>query len=83
MLNPRMKDVNMDQILHDSLGHGAKILAKRRINMISGNMNSCARLLNSKEQLDKTVEATELAAIIGEMRADAEEDMQQKQWVEG
>ena len=65
----------MGQILNDCIGDGAKKkLAKRRINIISSNVNSYSRLVNSEEQLKNAVEVNGIAALLGEIRADADEE---------
>mgnify|MGYP001002017224 FL=1 len=70
-----MKTMIMGQILNDCIGDGAKKkLAKCRINIISSNVNSYSRLVNSEEQLKNAVEVNGIAALLGEIRADADEE---------
>jgi hypothetical protein len=65
----------MGWLISDAVGEGAKKkMAKRRVEFISGNVNSYARVMNSQEHLDKATEANGLAAILGEMKADGEEE---------
>jgi hypothetical protein len=49
---------------------------KRWVDIITGNISSYSRVVNSQAHLDLAVEANDIAAVIGEIRADNEEGMQ-------
>ena len=46
--------------------------------MISCNVNSNSRLVNSQEHMDCTVEVNGLAAVVGEMKADAYKERKER-----
>jgi hypothetical protein len=72
-LNPEYKDVVSAQLLNDAVGDGAKKrMAKRRIDMITGNVNSYAKVRNSKEHLNHAIQMNQLASVIGSMKADTD-----------
>ena len=72
MLNPEWSDVVIGQLINDLVEFGAqKKIAKRRAEFISGNVNSYSRIMNLQQHLSLAVEMNELAAMIGEMKADA------------
>jgi len=74
LLNPNFKDLVLGRVLDDCLGDGAKKkLAKRQVDIITGNISSYSRVVNSQALLDLAVEANDIAAVIGEIRADNEE----------
>jgi hypothetical protein len=53
LLNPNFKDVVLGRVLDDCLGDGAKKkLAKRQVDIISGNISSYFRVVNSQANLD-------------------------------
>jgi hypothetical protein len=63
MLKPTHKNVVMGTILNDSDGKGAyQLIAKRRIDMIDGNIGSYSRLLNSTARMEMIREVNALAA---------------------
>ena len=49
-------------------------MAKRRINMITSNVNSYSRVVNSQEYLDAAMEINGLVAVLGEMKANADQE---------
>ena len=72
MLHPEWFDVVMGQLIIDLVGLGTqKKNAKHRLEFISGNVNSYSRVMNSQQHLSLAVETNGLAAMIGEMEADA------------
>jgi hypothetical protein len=73
MLNPSYKHVLMGFICYDVKGEGAKQkIAKRRINLVEGNVNSYSRCLNDPGRLASIKEMNQLAASVAEVTADAE-----------
>ena len=54
LLQPAMKDVLHGSVISDAIGVGAKKkIAKRRINMLEGNVASYSRVLNSASQMER------------------------------
>jgi hypothetical protein len=79
LLAPKPKDVVRGAILNDTMGEGAKKkLAKRRINFWDGNISSYSRVLNSEEQLSNMKEVNELTAVLGEIRAENEQERESR-----
>ena len=75
MLCPSYKNVLTGYILYDVKGKGAvNKLAKRRLDMISGNVASYARCLNSTKRLKQIQEVNELVATVAEVSADIEKE---------
>jgi len=73
MLNPSYKHVLMGFICYDVRGEGAKQkIAKRRINLVEGNVNSYSRCLNDPGRLASIKEMNQLAASVAEVTADQE-----------
>jgi hypothetical protein len=69
----------MGQLLQDAIGEGAtKKLAKRCVELMSGNISSYSRLMNNNEQLQKAKEMVDLTAVLGEMRAEKDEENKAK-----
>ncbi len=69
-LNPTPGDVLVGNILHDSIGQNAKKkIAKRRIDIITGNVYSFSRSLNSAETLDLVVDTNKLASCLASISA--------------
>jgi hypothetical protein len=61
------------------LGEGAKKkLAKRRIELLSGNIASYSRVLNSEAQLQHLKDMNSLTAILGEISADQDAAKEKK-----
>ena len=73
LLNPTMKQVTRGFILYDVKGTGAReFVAKRRLDMISGNVSSYSRLLNGTKRLKEMEELSSLVASCAEVSADKE-----------
>jgi hypothetical protein len=47
-----------------------KVISKHRVDFVSGNINSYARLLNGPQQLDKIQTYNDLAATMAELKRD-------------
>jgi len=72
LLCPSCKNVLMGYILCDVKGKGAaKKLAERQLDVISGNVASHARCLNSTKRLKQIEEACQLVAAVAGVPADA------------
>ena len=64
-LNPTPGDALVGNILQDSIGQNAKKkIAKRRIDIITGNVYNFSRSLNSAETLDLVVDTNKLASCL-------------------
>ena len=71
LLQPTMKDVLHGSVISDAIGVGAKKkIAKRRINMLEGNVASYSRVLNSASQMERIKEMNEVMSIVGEIRGE-------------
>ena len=65
LLKPTHKNVIMGSILKDAAGKGAlQLIAKRRIDMMDGNIGSYSRLLNSTGRMEMLREVNALAAAV-------------------
>ena len=65
LLNPTPRDVQMAAIIDQCCGKKAtKVIAKRRIEFIEGNVNSYARILNGPQQLERIKTFNDLASSI-------------------
>eukprot|EP00956_Cyclotella_meneghiniana_P008732 scaffold11931_cov56-Cyclotella_meneghiniana.AAC.4 len=74
LLNPTPRDVQIGAILDQCAGvRATKAIAKRRVDMISGNINSYARILNGPSQLDKIKSYNQLAASMAIVRRERDE----------
>ena len=74
LLNPTHRDVHLGAILDQCTGRQAtKRIAKRRIDIVSGNINSYARILNGPGQLDKIKTYNELAAAMASLQKEKDE----------
>jgi len=74
MLNPSMKQVVRGFILYDVKGTGAREFhAKRRLDMISGNVSSYSRLLNDTKRLKEMQELNSLVASVAQVSADKDQ----------
>ncbi len=51
-----------------------KKMPKRRLEAMSGNINSYARVMNNKEHLEKAIEVNDITMALGELRQEAEEE---------
>ena len=68
LLKPSVKDVMMGAILAEAAGKGArKLIAKRRIDMIDGNIGSYSRILNSDARMEMIRDVNALAAAVAEI----------------
>ena len=71
LLQPTMKDVLHGSVISDAIGVGAKKkIAKRRINMLEGNVASYSRVLNSASQMERIKEMNEVMSIVGEIHGE-------------
>jgi hypothetical protein len=78
-LNPCYMDVVTGHILYDCKGNGAvKKIARRRLDMICGNVASYSRLLNDEKRLDEIKEVHELTAAVAAVSADMESEKKRK-----
>lgn len=69
LLNPIPRDIQIGAILDQCAGEKAtKSIAKRRVEMISGNINSYARILNGPSQLKDIQTYNQLAASMAVVR---------------
>ena len=74
LLKPTQKDIVMGCTLQDTMGPGAvKLIAKRRIDALDGNVGSYSRLLNSSSRLQQIKEVNALAAAVAEITRDKED----------
>ena len=80
ILNPKQNDVQEAMIIEQSYGEAArKKEARRRIDIISGNVASYSQLLNSKEQLSRVKEFNEVAASLAMMNAEKDENKRDRE----
>ena len=74
ILNPTARDVQMAAIIDQCSGKKAtKVIAKRRIEFISGNVNSYARILNGPQQLQRIKTFNDLSASIAALEREKDE----------
>ena len=67
LLSPTPRDVQLAAIIDQCIGNKSKKrIARRRIDFISGNVNSYARILNGPVQLDKIRTYNNLTASLSE-----------------
>jgi hypothetical protein len=79
LLHPSHKNVVMGHILYDSKGEGAsQKVAKRRIDLISGNVNSYARILNDPARLEMIQDVNKMTAAVAEVSADIDANKRQR-----
>jgi hypothetical protein len=82
LLNPTIRDVQVGSIIEQCTGQSAKkVIAKRRIDIVTGNINSYARVLNGPHQLEKIKTYNELAAtmaVLKEERTKMQEEQREK-----
>lgn len=72
-LNPTAKNVLLGYITHDVKGKGAmQKLAKRRLDMIEGNVASYSRMLNDPKRLKMIQDYNELVSEVAKVSADKE-----------
>ena len=74
LLNPTPRDVQLGAIIDQCSGKSAKkVIAKRRVNFVTGNINSYARVLNGPAQIEKIKTFNQLTTSIAELRRDRDE----------
>ena len=79
ILNPTQKDVLLGFISYSVKGKGAvQKIAKRKIDLIEGNINSYSRFLNDPKRLDAIKDHNELCAAVVEVSAELENDKSRK-----
>ena len=79
LLQPSDKDVLMGHIIYDAKGEGAQQkVAKRRLDIMSGNINSYSRCLNDPERMAMIAEVNAIAASCAEVSADLEGNKRKK-----
>jgi hypothetical protein len=80
LLQPSVKDLFMGSIMNDTIGEGSeKKIAKRRVHMFAGNIASYSTLLNSEVRMKQLQEFNHrLAAILGEIRAEQDDDKEKR-----
>jgi hypothetical protein len=79
LLQPTMMQCNTGVIMDEMRGDGAKKrMARRRLDMVNGNISSYCRVLNSKDQLDHMKEVTLLTASVAEVTKEKEADRQRR-----
>jgi len=75
LLQPSYKNTLQGFIVHDVKGKGAQNkLAKRRLDMMSGNASSYSRCLNDPKRLKQIKEMNQLAAAVASVTAEMEEE---------
>lgn len=83
LLNPTPRDVQIGAIIDQCSGEKAtKKLARRRIDFVTGNVNSYARVLNGQSQMESIKTYNDLAASIAAMnreKAEKEEERRKEQ----
>jgi hypothetical protein len=79
LLMPSTKDVVPGSIIENATGEGAKNkIARCRINMFEVKIVSYSCLVNSKEQPQSMEEFNVLTSVLGEIRADRDQEMAQR-----
>ena len=69
MLNPTPRDVQIGAIIDQCSGKKAtKVIARRRVDFVAGNINSYARILNGPAQLEKIRDFNQMAASVSVLR---------------
>ena len=73
LLNPTPRDVQIGAIIDQCIGKKAKKkIARRRIDFVTGNVNSYARILNGPAQIEKIKTYNQLSASIAQLQRDRE-----------
>ena len=73
-LNPTLKQVLVGSLTDEVMGVGAKRkLAKRRLEMIEGNVSSYSRIINDSEQLNQLKEWKKIHATVALIQEEREE----------
>ena len=79
LLNPSYVQVVTGHAMYDAVGKGAiHKIAKRRLDIIDGNVGSYSRVLNNAERLKLYKETNGLAAALAEVSAEREEELKRK-----
>ena len=79
LLKPTYKNCLMGYILYDVKGKGAtQKLAKRWLDMITGNISSYSRCLNDTKRLKQIQEVNQLAATVAQVTADMDQEKDRK-----
>lgn len=79
LLNPQYKHVLTGHILYDCKGKGAvQKIAKRRLDMIEGNVASYSRCLNNATALQAVKEVNQLVSAVADVSADLENEKKRK-----
>ena len=79
LFNPSYKNVLQGYIMYDVRGAGAKKkLAKRRLDVLEGNVASYARCLNDSKRLDALKEFNTLVASVAEISAEVQAEREKK-----
>jgi hypothetical protein len=79
LLNPTFKDVILGNLMHETMGEGAKKkIATRRLDMIEGNIGSYSWILNSPAQLKAIADQNELNAVIAALMTEQEEKKKER-----
>lgn len=74
LLKPTPRDVQLGALIDQAAGEKAtKAIAKRRVDMVSGNVNSYARILNGPEQIESIKTYNQLAASMAIVRRERDE----------
>ena len=75
LLNPTPRDVQLGAIIDQCSGKKAtKKMARRRIDFVSGNVNSYARMLNGPKQLEKITTSNQLSASIATLQRERKKE---------
>ena len=73
LLNPTCRDVHMSAIIDQCIDTKVtRKVARRRLDMVQGNVNSYARILNGEAQLENVKTFTQLAASMASFQAEKE-----------
>ena len=74
LLNPTPRDIQIGAIIDQCVGRFSKRrIARRRIDIISGNINSYARILNGPAEMSKIRTYNELTASMAELQKERDE----------
>ena len=80
LINPSLRDVQVGAIIDQYTDKKTtKVVARHRIDFVSGNINSYARILNGPSQLDQITSYNQLAASISKLQQEREEHRRKNQ----
>ena len=80
LINPTPRDVQIGSIIDQCTDKKAeKVIARRRIDFVSGNVNSYARILNGPGQLEKIKSYNQLASSIASLQRERQENNEKAQ----